>query len=150
MSASSLKYKTILKCEGHFADLYQMALEASEKAYAPYSGVKIGAVLELNNGHRVLGNNQENGVFPVGVCAERVALNFIRANQPEYPIKLLVLASSNYKSLLPCGICRQSLVETEIIQSQPIQIFTRIDDHYALFESASELLPAPFVYHDKV
>jgi len=55
-------------------NLITIAREASKKAYAPYSGFKVGAALLLENGEIIEGNNQENVSYPAGLCAERVAI----------------------------------------------------------------------------
>ena len=54
--------------------LYQAALVASTRAYAPYSHFCVGAAVRLANGEIVTGCNQENAAYPSGLCAERVAL----------------------------------------------------------------------------
>ena len=47
------------------------AKEASTRAYAPYSGFRVGAAILLSNKEIVTGNNQENAAYPSGLCAER-------------------------------------------------------------------------------
>ena len=54
--------------------LYQKALDASGRAYAPYSRFQVGAAALLENGEVITGCNQENAAYPSGLCAERVAL----------------------------------------------------------------------------
>lgn len=50
------------------------ANKAAQEAYAIYSNFKVGAAARLVNGEIILGSNQENASYPVGVCAERVLL----------------------------------------------------------------------------
>jgi cytidine deaminase len=64
-------------------NLINIAREASKKAYAPYSGFKVGAALLLDNGEIIEGNNQENVSYPAGLCAERVAIFYAGAKYPE-------------------------------------------------------------------
>ncbi len=54
--------------------LLQCAIEATEGAYAPYSGFRVGAALRLRDGSVVVGSNQENVAYPSGLCAERTAI----------------------------------------------------------------------------
>ena len=63
-------------------ELMQRAVEATEGAYAPYSGFHVGAALRLKDGTIVIGNNQENMAYPSGLCAERTA---IFAASEQYP-----------------------------------------------------------------
>lgn len=55
--------------------LIEKAIQASEKAYAPYSHFKVGAVLVAKDGREYEGANIENASYSVTTCAERVALN---------------------------------------------------------------------------
>ena len=92
------------------------ALEAREKAYAPYSGYAVGAALLTKNGEIFTGVNIENSAYPTGTCAERVAV-FKAVSEGEREFEAIVVASSNGGT--PCGSCRQVLSEfgldTEII-----------------------------------
>ena len=54
--------------------LIQSAIDACQYAYAPYSNFKVGAAVRTDDQHIVIGSNQENSAFPIGQCAERVAL----------------------------------------------------------------------------
>jgi cytidine deaminase len=87
-------------------------------AYAPYSHFHVGAAVLLDNGVIVKGNNQENASYPVGLCAERVAIFSAGANYPGIGIKALAVAarSDNFtvdKPVPPCGACRQAILEYE-------------------------------------
>lgn len=51
-----------------------LAKEAQEKAYAPYSRFRVGAAIVGSSGKVYTGCNIENASYPLSMCAERVAL----------------------------------------------------------------------------
>ena len=63
-------------------ELVDKAMQMTEASYAPYSNFHVGAALRLENGVIVGGCNQENAIYPVGLCAERVA---VFSSQAQYP-----------------------------------------------------------------
>lgn len=108
--------------------LMMKAIEARERAYAPYSEFKVGAALLLDSGEVVTGNNQENASYPSGLCAERVAIFYAGAQYPGSKVlKMAITARSLNKEvhtpIPPCGACRQSIAEYEIKQEAPIEIY---------------------------
>jgi cytidine deaminase len=137
-----------LSTEDHM--LMQQAIEAREKAYAPYSKFSVGAALLLENGAIVLGSNQENAAYPSGLCAERVAVFKAGSDYPDVKIvKLAITASSTItkvnKPVGPCGACRQSLSEYEIKQQQPFEIlFMGEVGEIIKTDSLAALLPFSF------
>ena len=54
-------------------ELLRHAEAAATRAYAKYSHFQVGAAVLMNNGQVVTGCNQENAVYPCGLCAERTA-----------------------------------------------------------------------------
>lgn len=131
-------------------ELLLKAVDARKNAYAPYSKFNVGASLLLDNGHIVLGNNQENAAYPSGMCAERVAIWNASSQFPNIPIrKIFISANTNNKSLNkpvpPCGACRQTIVEYEHKQEQAIEIFfTGETGNIFKADSISGLLPLAF------
>jgi cytidine deaminase len=86
------------------------AFGAMVRAYAPYSGFRVGAALQSADGAISIGCNVENSAFPAGICAERSALAAaVAAGHREF--QLLVVASEATEPTPPCGLCRQVLVE---------------------------------------
>lgn len=55
-------------------ELIKAATAAREKAYAPYSGYKVGAAILTSAGRYYTGCNVENASYSLTCCAERVAL----------------------------------------------------------------------------
>ena len=127
-------------------ELIGRSTEAAKKAYAPYSNFHVGAAVLLGNGEIITGNNQENASFPVGVCAERTLLSYAHANFPNQPkIKLAISVLDTDKSVSPCGLCRQTILEYEILQSQPIEILLHNrSGSVVIISSAASLLPLYF------
>lgn len=111
-------------------ELRKAAEAARERAYAPYSGFKVGAALRLDNGIIVTGSNQENAAYPSGMCAERVAIWYAGAQYPKRQIlQIYITARSSHTEVdhpvPPCGACRQSMLEYEVKQKHPIEIWFR-------------------------
>lgn len=90
------------------ADLIQAAIAASARAYCPYSGYRVGAVLLATDGRTFTGCNVENAAYPAGICAERGAL-MKAVSEGAQAFSTLVIATQNGGS--PCGVCRQMLFE---------------------------------------
>ncbi|MFP6671342.1 MAG: cytidine deaminase [Pirellulaceae bacterium] len=89
-------------------DLLQAALEVRQQAYAPFSKFLVGAALRTSSGETFRGCNVENRSYGLTNCAERVALGAaVAAGFREFDA--LVIATSG--GVLPCGACRQVLVE---------------------------------------
>ncbi len=89
-----------------------------KNAYAPYSDFHVGAAVLLENGIVVKGNNQENASYPLGLCAERVAIFAAGANYPGIKIKAMAITATSKdflidKPVAPCGACRQAIAEYE-------------------------------------
>jgi len=90
--------------------LLERAREASLKAYAPYSGIRVGATALAASGGTYTGCNVENASSGLTVCAERAAIqNAVSAGERE--IVAVAVFSPDIKSITPCGACRQVMAE---------------------------------------
>ncbi len=88
----------------------QLALDIREHAYAPYSKVKVGAVVVTRNGKAYKGANVENLHYGQLICAERNALYNAIVDGEKEMVELVVAA--NYKGeLKPCHLCRSAIAE---------------------------------------
>ena len=98
-------------------ELLREAHEAASKAYAPYSRFQVGGAVRLEDGNVVRGSNQENMAYPSGMCGERVAVFAAGAQHPGAVMCALAIVSPSPKAIadafMPCGGCRQVLVEAE-------------------------------------
>ncbi len=117
--------------------LFQEAVTVAERAYAPYSGFRVGAVAVGPSGRSHHGVNVENASYPVGVCAERAALAAMVVFG-ERRARYVAVAAADGVDLLPCGMCLQALAEF----GAP-EVIARLDGGVRVFALA-ELLPAPF------
>lgn len=130
--------------------LMEKAEKASFSAYAPYSKFRVGAAVLLHNGEMVLGNNQENIVYPEGLCAERVALFSAMAQYPQEKIKAIAIYGNPVDYELnhfvsPCGACRQVLIECEQRNNNNISILCGgASGEILAVESVKHLLPFHF------
>lgn len=130
-------------------ELILAAREASTTSYSPYSKFRVGAAAMLTNGTLIKGSNQENADFTDGLCAERVALFYANSTFPDVAVKTLAVTANNSNGLidgpaLPCGSCRQVLVETEARYGQAIRLVLDGAKKIMVVEGADNLLPFAF------
>ncbi len=88
--------------------LIGQAVDARQRAYVPYSGYRVGAALLTRSGRTFAGCNVENAVYPLSMCAERVAVfRAVCAGEREFEAIAVVTENGG----APCGSCRQVLRE---------------------------------------
>ena len=90
--------------------LRDAARQAAARAYAPYSGLQVGAAGVCEDGQLVTGCNVENASFGLTLCAECGLVSALLAGGHRHLVALSVLAGDG-RPLPPCGRCRQILIE---------------------------------------
>jgi len=125
------------------------SINACSMAYAPYSDFKVGVAIRSDDGNIYIGSNQENGAFPIGQCAERVALYAMVHQHGRKPIDTIAIAVENEKQLTPaspCGSCRQMLNEYRSYQTTPIRLLLTLSGGGSVYEinDVKDLLPFAF------
>jgi cytidine deaminase len=97
------------------SQLMRLAIEAREKAYAPYTRFTVGAALLCKNGAVHLGCNIETAAL-CGTCAERTAI-FKAISEGDRDFEAIAVAGGPTDGPTadavcpPCGVCRQVLRE---------------------------------------
>ena len=89
-------------------ELLQLASQARNMAYAPYSKFQVGAALLSTDGDVFSGCNVENASYGLSICAERVAI-FKAVSEGVKSFSTIAISVPNGGS--PCGACRQVLNE---------------------------------------
>ncbi|OAQ91009.1 mitochondrial ornithine carrier protein AmcA/Ort1 [Purpureocillium lilacinum] len=164
-------------CKSHgltqreFRQLRDSAVAAKDTAYCPYSKFRVGAALlgpknrdgdedeeedEHENGEEdeedkiVTGANVENASYPVGTCAERVALGNA-VTRPGWRrharggFRALAVATDVSPPASPCGMCRQFIREFCSME-MPVIMFDKKDQYLVL--TVEQLLPSSFGPND--
>lgn len=90
--------------------LRHAAREVVGRAYAPYSGVRVGAAALVDDGRIVVGCNVENASYGLTTCAENGVASALAASGGGRLVALVVVAGDG-AYLAPCGRCRQVLSE---------------------------------------
>ncbi|MBR5811780.1 MAG: cytidine deaminase [Alistipes sp.] len=139
------RYKNPKEMSSADAELIAQARQATQHSYAPFSGFKVGAAARLKSGRIIIGANRESEVYPSGLCAERVLLFSHQANCADDAIEAIAIASDPApRECYPCGACRQTLIDVERRQGQPLRIIMAGKESATVVESAELLLPFTF------
>lgn len=88
--------------------LARAARAAARRAYAPYSGFHVGAALLDAAGRIFVGANIENAAYPLGICAERTAIQRWRSDGG-CELEAVVVFTDTEVPTPPCGLCREAL-----------------------------------------
>ena len=129
-------------------ELITQALEAMDRAYAPYSGYRVGAALLCKDGTVYRGCNIENAAYSPTVCAERTA--FFRAvcdGQRDFAAMAVCGGKNGVITgfFPPCGVCRQVMRE---FCADDFTVYLIGKDRAYQRLTLSELLPFSFSLED--
>ncbi len=86
------------------------AAQMTERAYAPYSRLHVGAAGVTSDGRMVTGCNVENASYGLTLCAECGLVSALHATGGG-TLTAVAVVSGDGQPLLPCGRCRQLLME---------------------------------------
>ena len=119
-------------------ELFQLARDASNNAYSPYSNIKVGAALLTKTGKIYTGVNVENSSYGATICAERTA--FTKAiSEGEREFAKIAIGGS-IKNLVPCGMCRQFMSEFGV----GLEIIYENEQGELVVNTLAELFPNEF------
>ena len=120
------------------------AKEVMERAHAPYSKFHVGACLVTESGALYAGCNVENASYSLTIDAEANAIAQMVA-AGETSIQAILVVCYGDVPCSPCGACRQAIVEYEVKQDSPIEIYLMGErGKVAKSHSLANLLPLVF------
>jgi len=122
----------------------ELARSAMAKAYAPYSGYHVGAVIKGSNGKYYSGCNVENAAYPQGCCAEASAISAMIMDGETSIAEITVMGKGGDTAdtlISPCGGCRQRIREFAALDA-PIHLCS--PEKRVRTVTLGELLPLSF------
>ena len=126
-------------------ELIDLAIEARNNAYAPYSDFKVGAALLSKEGKVYKGCNIENAAYTPTNCAERTAF-FKAVSEGATDFKAIAIVGGYDKDGLkfcpPCGVCRQVMME--FCESDKFRILLLDEDDEIKSYLLKDVLPFGF------
>lgn len=126
--------------------LIELARQVSQQAYAPYSGVQVGAAVIDDQGRVHVGCNLENASFGLTQCAERNALGAaIAAGARPGSLAELAIYARGFERLSPCGACRQVMIE---LMTRDAVVHCVSEQGSRQSWSLEQLFPDPFALAD--
>ena len=133
------------------AELQKRATNAASNSYSPYSHFRVGAALSIQvpgypENIVVTGCNVENSSFRLTTCAEQAAIaTAVGLYGPAIRIVAVAVANLNSAASMPCGACRQTILE--FCDPEAAWIFYPAEKGMAAESTLSTLLPAAFRLH---
>jgi cytidine deaminase len=131
----------------HVDRAFRAACEARERAYAPYSGFRVGAAIKAKGDDRIFaGCNVENASYGATICAERSAVMSLVSQLGRRELELAVVVTEADPPSPPCGICRQVLAE---FASGGLPVYLATPGGIRERTTLDELLPRRFDLSDR-
>jgi cytidine deaminase len=127
--------------------LRRQATEAAEHSHSPYSRFRVGASILISVGnsteqHVVTGCNVENASFRLTTCAEQSAIaTAVGIYGPKINIHAVAVANLNNAASMPCGACRQTILE---FSTPETWVFYPAEKSADAEAKLTELIPAAF------
>ncbi|GAA3403807.1 cytidine deaminase [Paenibacillus hodogayensis] len=123
-------------------ELVRHALAARERAYAPYSGFRVGSALLDGQGNVHYGCNVENAAYGPTNCAERTALfRAVADGHQPGSFQAIAVVGDTKGPIAPCGVCRQVLLEL-CVPDMPVYMANLKGD--IAETTVAQLLPGSF------
>ena len=120
----------------------ELAIEARERAHAPYSQFRVGAAVKSAVSNEIfVGCNVENASYGATICAERVAIGSMVSRLGRVALEYVVVVTEANPPACPCGICRQFIAE---FAGPELPIHIATPHGVVRTMSLSELLPYSF------
>jgi cytidine deaminase len=133
--------------EAEVSALQQCAAQAARNSYSPYSHFRVGAAVllqadERQDGAIVAGTNVENASYRLTCCAEQAAIaSAVTLYGPQVRIRAVAIVNLNGAACMPCGACRQTLLE---FATPETAVFYPSATGDTVSTSLAALLPAAF------
>lgn len=118
--------------------LIEAAKEAALHSYSPYSNFAVGAALLSEDGTIISGCNVENASYGLTMCAERGAIQTAIA-KGYTAFKAIAIVGLKSNPCMPCGACRQVMLEFDIPQ-----ILLEDEAGHIISYTMDEMLPHSF------
>lgn len=125
-----------------YIELLNKAKNVSKNSYAPFSHFPVGACLLCESGKTYVGCNIESPSNIMTICAERNAIANAVANGNTKIVAIAVYAEKR-EDIVPCGFCRQMLLEFQ--GEKDIEIISQTIDGYKV-RKLSDLLPESYMF----
>lgn len=123
-------------------ELVELARQAQQTAYSPYSDFRVGAALLTAGGKVFTGANVENASLGLTVCAERIAV-FKAVTAGERQFQMIAVTGSGCGYIYPCGACLQVLAEF----SPAIKILAANESDEIMEYYLTDMLPQVFCFN---
>jgi len=122
----------------------QVAIEAQNKAYAPYSHFPVGALAISSNGKKFNGCNIESVDYTLTSHAEMTAINNM-VSSGEQKLQKIYISLKSEQIPVPCGLCRQKMIEFAEQDDMKIITINNSKEELKIYQfTLKELYPYPF------